>query len=813
MAKKILSILCALAMMVTMVSVAAFSASAAETGTFAGFGDANVTFGSTSYSGQFTSDTYGDGIFPWQTTADVSFDENYNIGDSFSLSFYYATGYHGSTSKQFELTFNLGDLQVYVYNTGSAPYETFEVYYGETLLGTDAGTWGHYVTTSKGVIPAIFEDMGKTAPNDSDVGLNHKLVTCTYENDTITVTIGKEGSTTAIKTITGTVADADFSDAAMTFIAKENAWYPAMMYNLSGTYAKASTGDEGGETPDPEVPTTGTFATLSNMTVAKSRYVSGDYFCNLGSGYFYSDYYNSEAMVTSQGRITASSGPYAIGDEFSFSYNVIRDAWPANLTTISDGSQVHGYLNVVTLGDLRIEMSSDNTPFVTVNAYYGDTQIITNAVSGSWSENNYGVEFGSTSDEWKSNFSFERNADDTAYVGEVFNKIPTAVSGGQNTYYATAKKKAEVTVSYSNGVLTVTYGKIDATTPYTVTANLTNADFSNASLAVSVAEVNNRGTMLYDFAGTYTPYVAPATDPLAPGKFLSINDSLSVNFAYAEGTLADYTDVEVNASIGGKGETLTSVKKTLTDGVYDVYVVDFLTPDLFGTDIEFEITAKDSTGADVSYTTTYSVKQYCVNMMTGDDADLDNLCAAILEYGEAARLWKLDEGMTAPTTSITDGLTYTAPTKWTADGKTSTFGLSVEPTNVVAEWGEFNLNLADNVGANLRVTLADGESIDNYYASVDGINVVGGDLESLVSLGNNKYKAVIRVYAYEMANDFTVKVKEVGTNEDVSYTFTTGVQNYILKGIETGVFVEGATDYNCAVALLTYGAAAAAYNS
>ncbi len=827
MAKKILSILCALAMMVTMVSVAAFSASAAEPVAMGNITSGNwekwaaAETGAHTTSGYYNIATAGHSIWAMGQTTNVKITSTigtYNISDAYTLAFDMFYRSENNKVDRTVYTVTVGDLVLtFGDNNHNLP---FSATYNGTAVSFDTDTmlnWDHYTSTTQATIKSELLEAGVasnwiTAPDSGSatyyanklIGVEVKL-----EDGNLTVRSTHKGDTTFTADLTAAGYDktVDLGETEVKLAVEINKGDTGTLIsglgNFSGTYAAATTGGEGGETPDPEVPdpevpTTGTFATLSNMTVAKSRYVSGDYFCNLGSGYFYSDYYNSEAMVTSQGRITASSGPYAIGDEFSFSYNVIRDAWPANLTTISDGSQVHGYLNVVTLGDLRIEMSSDNTPFVTVNAYYGDNQIITNAKSGTWSDNNYGVEFGSTSDEWKSNFSFERNEDDTAYVGEVFNKISTAASGGQNTYYAAAKKKAEVTVSYSNGVLTVTYGKIGATTPYTVTANLTNADFSNASLAISVAEVNNRGTMLYDFAGTYTPYVAPAVDPLAPtGAAPTLNSNLTLNVAFGEaGTLAGkgYTDVKVNASIGNLGEEYDLTQKTINGVTYDVAAIDFLTPDLFGEDITIEVTAKDSTGADASYTTTYSVKQYCMNIMDKDySAELKKLCMAILQF--AGKVQALD-GTDTITTGLDDYAAY-EPTAWTKGTAAWTY-----TGDQAIKFSGSNLNFANEIGINVYFT-ADGDASDYKVVSTFGtVSDVVVDPENI-----SLFMATIRISSSMLSEQTAITVKDAATNEVVSETFTLSVEDYANGGSFT------ADEMECVVALMTYGDAAAAYGA
>lgn len=810
MAKKILSILCALAMMVTMVSVAAFSASAAEPVAMGNITGSNwekwaaAETGSHGQSGYYNTPTAGDSIWAIAGNTNVKLTSTigtYNVSDAYTLALdmFYVSGKNGRT--RFEVT--IGDLILtFVADgshnlAGSATYDGTAVTFNNNLYLD----WNCYSS----VTPQTMADELSAAISDAGLSENWIAVSKNYNPnkktnvqitlaDGILTVVSNSLTFTANLTAAGYDKTADLGETEVKLAVELNKENPGSIVggigNFTGTYTEVTTGGEGGETPDPEVPTSGTFATLSNMTVETSKYVDSNWFMSCGSGYFYSDYYNSEAMVTSQGRITASSGPYAIGDEFSFSYNVIRDAWPSRDKTLENGSVVPGYLNVVTLGDLRIELSSSNTPFVTVNAYYGNKQIITNAASSAWSDNNYGVEFGSTSDEWKSNFSMERNEDDTAYVGELYNKIPNAANGGQNTYYAAAKKKAEVTVSYSNDVLTITYGKIGATTPYTVTANLTNADFSNASLAISVAEANNRGTMLYGFAGTYTPYVAPAVDPLAPtGVYPTLNSDLTLNVIYANA--ADYKDtVEVTATV--EGMSPKTVGLTEKDG-YLVASFDFLTPDKFGSEIT--LNAVDTNGIAESYSTTYSVKQYCKNMMDKDSssAELKALCMALLQFGDSYAVYKNGSTFLSDMSSY---VTAYAPTAWTQ----GTAAWTYTGTANGAEWVGANLNFAGEIGINVNFK-ADGDAsdytVDASFGTVSDV-IVDGDT----------FMATIRISSSFLSNQNEVTV--MSADGVISEVFTLSVEDWVNANIGK---MEDAKTKAFVIALMTYGDAAAAYRN
>ena len=833
MAKKILSILCALAMMVTMISVAAFSASAAETDTFAGFGDANVTFGSTSYSGQFTSDTYGDGIFPWQTTANVSFDENYNIGDNFSLSFYYATGYHGSTAKEFELTFNLGDLKVYVYNTGSAPYETFEVYYGETLLGTDAGTWGHYITTSTGVIPAIYEDMGKTAPNDSDVGLNHKVVTCTYKNGTITVTIGKEGSATAIKTITGTVADADFSDAAMTFTAKENGWRPAMMYKLSGTYAAATTGGEGGETPDPEAPSGDV-----NFNLLDSKNITGWTLTRSCPNTWSNVDFSGNIDLTSltpelegiTGALVMTKTNSADYTDVTFDYNKGVDAidfgenfsilMTAFMHTEGGTTTPNGDAYVsLGLGDYSIRLvhfledavtdtSGNGRHSFRIAVYHGSTLVaVSDIIASDVTTSLYnGRVYSSNSSAWGSSGAYGTHIKNNCYganQGTASGVSFKGDSGWKDIEIVVNDNK--MTINTAAGVcgLHVLSGSDSADDVTTLSGfNTTYLDIVEGTsfdgispqvkLSVDSALRRNLPIAVFRLEGTiYAPEDSgESTEPLAPtGVYPTLNSDLTLNVIYANA--ADYKDtVKVTATV--EGMSPKTVALTEKDG-YLVASFDFLTPDKFGSEIT--LNAVDTNGIAESYSTTYSVKQYCKNMMDKDSssAELKALCMALLQFGDSYAVYKNGSTFLSDMSSY---VTAYAPTAWTQ----GTAAWTYTGTANGAEWVGANLNFAGEIGINVNFK-ADGDAsdytVDASFGTVSDV-IVDGDT----------FMATIRISSSFLSNQNEVAVKSA--EGVISEVFTLSVEDWVNANIGK---MEDAKTKAFVIALMTYGDAAAAYRN
>lgn len=315
------------------------------------------------------------------------------------------------------------------------------------------------------------------------------------------------------------------------------------------------------------------------------------------------------------------------------------------------------------------------------------------------------------------------------------------------------------------------------------------------------------------------------------GAYTSVNAALTANVTFGENGLTGlaeqgYTDVAVAAKIDGVSHPVSITKKDVSvknteTGEYvtqthDVAVIDFLTPDQFGTPFEIIVSAKKN-GADAYFIMSYSIKEYCVNIMTNEayssNQELCKLCMSILQFAEAERLWKETAGMPTTDVSITADLdanlvsSYT-PTSWDSTGKSSDWSYGAEDPKYDVTWVGANLNFKDEIGLNLYFTLPDGADPANYALTDNNGNTYSKFVATTVN-DTSCYKVVVRISAAKLSDPITVNVTKGGA--DVSKSCTLSVEDWVLSSIAQGKLPADSAKLACAVAMMTYGDAAAAF--
>lgn len=904
MAKKILSILCALAMMVTMVSVAAFSASAD--------GEANSTT-----INLLSSENIGN----WNVVRAA--DNNWSLfSGAVGLS---AENINGIT----------GALSLIKTNCNVNPYVDFN--YSQTIdFGTDFSIlMTDYIKTNVGgTAPTDNSYIALTLGNYSihlvrfaeDVATNSlsswdcaEFRVALYKNDSLvkkseliasatTTTLTDAYSSFSSGTAAGSVALKNGSPAGdkTTYVSsgaaytRESAWKdikitvkngtltvydakntvlltedvsdssfdgikPSVRFYADSTLMKnnpiavfrfeatINTASTGGETPDPEVPTGDVNFNLLNSTNITgwniTRSCPNDWTAANFAGNI--DMTSLDpALVGITGALVHNRANSAVSTSVTFDYNngvdaidfgenfsVLMTAYmhtqPSGLETPDQDAYVS-----LKLGDYSVRLvhfvedAANDTGWnqrdsFRIAVYNGETLVaVSDVIDRSVTTSLYnGAVYTSNEALWKSTGTYGNHIRLNS-IGA--NK--SAASGGVSFAGDAAWKDIEIVVNDNKMTIKTAAGVCGlhvlagGESADDVTAlsgfNTTSLDVAEGTsfdgivpkvvLNVDGTLRKNQAVALFRLEGTiYAPEDSGETvaSPEDPKGFLSINDSLALNFTLGK-TDAGYSNIAATATIGDSPVDVKLVTKTLADGEHNVAVIDSLTPDQFGTEVVLNVTATKG-GQQVTGTMTYSVKNYCENMM-GKDTDLDNLCAYILKYGEAVRVMNGGAG-----NSITAGVDFSGidtSLEWTAEGKTNNYGIS--SANGTVSWNSGNLNLADNIGINFTFTLPAGADIDDYNLFVDVVDaefgVVGGDIESITPLGNNKYRAVARVYAYDMDKDVTAVVKDIN-NDAVSSVFTSGVQNYILEAIENDKFDDN--ELAVAEAMMTFGNAAAAYKA
>lgn len=333
----------------------------------------------------------------------------------------------------------------------------------------------------------------------------------------------------------------------------------------------------------------------------------------------------------------------------------------------------------------------------------------------------------------------------------------------------------------------------------------------------------------------------------------TVDSALSSNMLFTPDQVAVWnnegTDVTVTAKVGGVVKQTISkedfVPMEVSDKLYQAAKFDFLTPDLYGTTVEYVVSATTTEDTQSTYTKQYSVKDYCVNQMkdchdflalTDDKAllalqsagiseptaemvsaykekatKLGNLCMSILDYAESVRAWAVGAGKSNVETSITEGLdSYSeefVPTPWDSSGlvKGSTRG----DNNMTAVWQHVSLNFRDEIGLNFDFTLSDGTTPANCALYRDSTKVVDGAafIASPMNATWNRAVARISPTAFETRYDYVVANPD--NYDEFSTHYSISVQDWVLHyiGLSTTIDLEK----TCLTKMMTYGKAAKAY--
>ena len=265
MAKKLVSLLCAVAMLVTMVSIAAFSASANEIvldKSMKSLAEATVTpiYGtSTKYNiastGTFTDATYGDG-FVSESWSNIGQGVNIDYGNYSMEAFEFGgvIGFRNQTAADYvhSVTLTVGAVSVNLSGVADKSYTVTATYKGNALplLKTDgseftttawANTGAKYadyqathaaIMAARGVTSGWFGTVGKWPNTTLPVKIG-------YANGVLTLYTGSSSKDTWKAVATAELADADFSDANVSIVttAGKGVWY---VHNIQGAYKQLS---------------------------------------------------------------------------------------------------------------------------------------------------------------------------------------------------------------------------------------------------------------------------------------------------------------------------------------------------------------------------------------------------------------------------------------------------------------------------------------------------------------------------------------------------------------------------------------------
>lgn len=764
MAKKLVSLLCAVAMLVTMVSIAAFSASAAPEGyaDFKPLSEADVSFvekSSNKYYGLFNTTYFGEYFYPFQTTGTAAFPA-YQIDNEFEFSFNLGYGYHSSTPDEMHVEIALGKLLVVINsNVGSDgknnPFSQVAAYYDGTQVGDTVMTsWGQYISPTNDEKALLAQEIN-TALNSTKV--TTKMVAgyvqefkCSFDGTTLTITMGKPAG--SVKTITGTIANADFSNAAMTITSKEDGYRAAAIGNFSGTYRALSTTSapsvtfnaNGGSCAANKatVNAEGKLDTLPEATM--NAYAFDGWFTAAEGGdpittdtVFTEDttvYAHWTALplfgnFTADNTVAVDFGGNATVDypDYTASFN---SANFGNALVVETWRSTNGVAAVSTLGNFT--MSKFSTEF---SLYFRNETVA--------DKNHVELQFGGlvvtiskSADGYAYNVSASYNGSDLTLsnTATVYNNIEAEIkdntegtlpktelrdemvaaigaekeiSASNIGYFPAAK--ISFRVSYENGTLTIETVNSKAAT-FTATAAVPEASFSNAEVKVTLFS-KSTCLILGNWDSSYDGTVA---EPVH-GANLVIGESVTPVFLFKEAALGGNAAADLTATVSVAGKDHAGLALVQDGEIYKV-ACDFITPDTFGETIT--VSLKDAEGTEVD-SLTYSVKTYCENKFASGSDYLKALLRDILVYGEGTRLYLVAnpdanlDGHTVPTTAISlvDGMdalpATTYPTEVTAAA--------------ISDLAGFGLNLTGKVSLYVMPKNDAFDTVVSSYGTVDKI--------------------------------------------------------------------------------------------
>ncbi len=346
----------------------------------------------------------------------------------------------------------------------------------------------------------------------------------------------------------------------------------------------------------------------------------------------------------------------------------------------------------------------------------------------------------------------------------------------------------------------------------------------NEGEVTTAADKTNTGVMTYTCTecGATKTEVIPQTLRFA-SRGLTLRSSVQVNFM-VEKALFDtygytnaYAVFKMKDRYGTENETIVNTYSSITYSGRAYYTFNFsdLAPDLYGNEITATLYAQYNGKDYVSNSITYSVKQYCTNMLSNEAvasndayAELRTLLVDLLNYGAKAQLFtntNTDNLVNASLTDTQKAWGSTTVEEFVSnqqnmdkfEGQLATFtGIGLRLNDAVTPYIKFTAN--DITDLTLRVT-CDGHTW-NYN--------VAEELEKedgVITYASGKYEFVLKelgVHQMREAILFTV----LKGDEVVSSKFQYSVETYASKYADAGD-----AQAELLIAMMKYGDAAYAY--
>ena len=369
----------------------------------------------------------------------------------------------------------------------------------------------------------------------------------------------------------------------------------------------------------------------------------------------------------------------------------------------------------------------------------------------------------------------------TANESDLFEALPAGYNGDIYIPFESFWMSAS---SYSNLTLSL---------PFSEAAPLYPVDLLTICHAVSGETTDN--TVVYsNFELVYS-------ETYISGASVTLKNNLDVNF-FAK--LGNATDAKMTFAVGTKTET---VEGTVLEDGRTKFVCSGILPQKLNDEITATLTAKVN-GTAVSQTVTYSVREYCENLLAKEDTSetVKKLLVDLLYYAEAAQIYadyKTDDLATKNLTDAqkalrsadtTGAITATTGLDGTADGQYKWVSAALRLENTVAIRIKFAAPSLE--GLTVKVTL-NGRTV-TYTAN--NITDEGGGYYSI--LFNN-------IGAGEYGDAVTAIMEKDGAQ--IAETLTYSVAAYIREAVNN----ESTTEKTLALvrALWSYGESAKAVSA
>lgn len=262
------------------------------------------------------------------------------------------------------------------------------------------------------------------------------------------------------------------------------------------------------------------------------------------------------------------------------------------------------------------------------------------------------------------------------------------------------------------------------------------------------------------------------------GASVTLKNTLDVNFL---ASLGNATDAKMTFKVGTKTETVEG--SALEDG-RTKFVCSGILPQKLNDEITATLTAKVN-GMAVSQTVTYSVREYCENMLAKEDIseNVKKLLVNLLYYAEAAQTYadyKTDDLVTKNLTEAqkalhsadtTGSITAAVGMSGTADANYKWYSAALRLENAVAIRIRFAAPSLD--GLTVKMTM-NGRTVT--YSAADG---------NITDEGKGVYSILFNnIGAAEYADEITAMLEKDGTQ--IAETLTYSVAAYIREAVNSG---------------------------